>query len=161
MKTIFTRDLPHKQLNVVREFAAPVDEVWKAWTDPALLDQWWAPLPFKTVTQSMTLRPGGQWLYYMEGPEGERHYCCINYREIRPGKMFSGVDAFCDEKGNLNTEFPRMDWEVQFFAAGAKTRVEVLIRFASEADLLKITEMGFQQGFSMAHENLDRLLGGR
>lgn len=158
MKTLFTRDLPNKKMNVVREFDAPVEQVWKAWTEPKLLDQWWAPQPYKTVTQAMTFRAGGRWSYYMLGPEGQKHYCCLDYREIQPGKMFSGIDAFCDEKGNLSTEFPRMDWEVRFVASGSKTRVEVLIRFASEADLLKIAEMGFQDGFSMAHENLDKLL---
>lgn len=158
MKTQFTRDLPNKKMLVVREFAAPVDQVWKAWTEPKLLDQWWAPQPFKAITLSMNLTPGGRWHYYMLGPAGEKHYCLIDYHAVEPGKMFSGIDTFCDENGNINTEFPRMNWEVRFLPAGTSTRVEVLIRFASEADLLKIAEMGFQEGFTMAHENLDNLL---
>jgi len=158
MKTQFSRDLPNKKMTVVREFAAPVDQVWKAWTTPELLDQWWAPLPFKAVTVSMNLKEGGRWFYYMLGPQGEKHHCCIDYKKIQTGKMFSGMDAFCDEKGNLNLEFPRMEWETRFLPSPSGTRVEVQIQFASEADLLKIAEMGFQEGFTMAHGNLDLLL---
>lgn len=158
MKTLFTRDLPNKQMTVVREFAAPPDQVWLAWTDPRLLDQWWAPLPYKAITLSMQLSPGGEWRYYMLSPEGQKHYCCVKYHAVEPGKRFSGIDAFCDEQGNLDPNFPQMNWDVRFLASPAGTRVEVAIQFATEADLLKIAEMGFQEGFSMAHENLDRLL---
>lgn len=158
MKTQFSRDLPNKKMTVVREFAAPVDQVWRAWTTSELLEQWWAPLPFKAVTISMNFKEGGRWLYYMLGPQGEKHYCSLAYKKIQAGKMFSGTDAFTDEKGNVNMEFPRMEWENHFQPSPNGTRVEVQIQFASEADLLKIAEMGFQEGFTMAHENLDRLL---
>lgn len=161
MKTQFTRDLPNKKMTVVREFAAPVDQVWEAWTTPELLEQWWAPLPFKAITVSMKFKEGGRWFYYMQGPQGEKHYCCLNYKKIQAGKAFTGTDAFTDEKGNVNPDFPSMEWETRFLPSAAGTRVEVFIQFASEADLLKIAEMGFQEGFSMAHENLDRLLASK
>jgi uncharacterized protein YndB with AHSA1/START domain len=158
IKTIFTRNLPQKKVFVVREFAAPVLRVWQAWTDPELLDQWWAPEPWKAVTKSMDFRPGGFWLYYMKGPEGEQSYARADYKAILPQKSYESIDAFCDENGALNTDFPRMDWKTQFSATPAGTKVEIEITYASEADLLKIAELGFEEGFTMAHGNLDRLL---
>ena len=159
-ETIYTKDLANKKIKVVREFDAPVEQVWKAWTEPNLLDQWWAPKPWKANTTSMDFREGGTWFYYMQGPDGERHYCRVDYKSIKPNKLFTGDDAFCDEKGNLNKEFPVMYWECRFSSTGNGTKVEVDVNFDSEADLEKIVEMGFQEGFAAAHKNLDELLAG-
>ena len=71
-ETIYTKDLENKKIKVTREFDAPVEKVWRAWTEKELLDQWWAPRPWKAVTQSMNFSNGGTWLYYMEGPDGSR-----------------------------------------------------------------------------------------
>ena len=159
-ETIYTKDQSNKKLKVVREFDAPVENVWRAWTEKELLDQWWAPRPWKAVTTKMDFREGGRWLYYMQGPEGERHHCCVDYKTIIPNKRFTGDDAFCDENGKINTEFPTMHWIVDFKPAGSATRVEVEVEFDSEADLEKIVEMGFKEGFAAAHNNLDEVLAG-
>ena len=44
----FSVNKENKTITVQREFAASLDLVWEAWTNPQLLDQWWAPKPFKT-----------------------------------------------------------------------------------------------------------------
>ena len=160
-ETIFSKDLANKKLRVVREFDAPLEQVWKAWTESKLLDQWWAPKPWKAITKSMDFREGGLWLYYMQGPDGERHYCRADYKTIIPNKSFIGVDSFCDENGNPTTEAPSMHWKSVFSISGTGTKVEVEITFGSEADMEKIIEMGFKEGFAAAHVNLDELLAGR
>ncbi len=157
-ETIYTKDPSNKKMKVVREFDAPLQKVWNAWTKSELLDQWWAPRPWKAVTQSIDFREGGVWYYYMQGPEGDRHYCRVDYKTIVPNKSFSGYDGFCDEKGNINNEFPQMFWDCQFTSTSSGTKVEVDITFDSEADLQKIVEMGFKEGFAMAHNNLDEVL---
>lgn len=158
MKTIFTRDLPQKKVNVVREFAAPLAQVWKAWTDPELLDQWWAPEPWKAVTKTMDFKSGGHWLYYMKGPDGTQSYCRADYKNIQPLKSYESIDAFCDENGEINKDFPRMNWKTQFSESPKGTKVEIEITYDSVEDLLKIAELGFEEGFTAAHGNLDRLL---
>ena len=157
-ETIYTKDATNKTISVVREFDAPVEQVWKAWTESELLDQWWAPKPWKANTQSMDFREGGTWLYYMEGPDGTRQYCRADYETIAPNKSYTGLDAFCDENGKINTEFARMHWKVVFNKSANGTKVEVEIKFDSEADMEKIIEMGFKEGFAAAHTNLDELL---
>jgi len=157
-ETIYSKDASNKKLKVEREFDAPIEQVWKAWTQPELLDQWWAPKPWKANTKSMDFREGGRWFYYMEGPDGTRHYCKVDYKTIVPNQSFSGFDGFCDEHGETNTELPGMGWKCVFTAVDATTRVEVEVTFASEEDLNKIVEMGFKEGFAAAHANLDELL---
>src|SRR5262245_15792478 len=98
MKTTYQKDMANNKMNVTREFAAPVPQVWKAWTEPDLLDQWWAPKPWKAETKKMDFREGGNWLYSMVGPDGTRHWARVDYKKIIVQKFFSGKDAFADEK---------------------------------------------------------------
>ncbi|NII27047.1 SRPBCC domain-containing protein [Pseudoflavitalea sp. X16] len=155
---VFSKDLANKKVHVVREFDAPVEQVWKAWTESEILDQWWAPRPWKTETKSMDFREGGRWLYSMVGPEGERHYCLADYQKIVPNKSYTYIDAFCDENGNKGEDFPNMHWLVEFKATGQGTTVAIEISFSSEDSFQKIIEMGFEQGFTMALGNLDEVL---
>jgi|ERR1700694_2426045 len=159
-ETTVTKDAANKKLFVVRAFDAPVEQVWKAWTEHEWLDQWWAPKPWKANTQSMDFREGGFWRYYMEGPDGTRHYCRVDYQTIIPNESFTGRDSFCDEGGQPSSAAPSMHWKCVFSPLGTATRVEVEISFGSEADLEKIIEMGFKEGFTAAHGNLDALLAG-
>ena len=157
-ETIFSKDAANKKIFVVREFDAPLDQVWKAWTESELLDQWWAPKPWKANTKSMDFREGGVWLYYMQGPDHTRHYCRVDFKTIIPNKSFIAVDSFCDENGIVTADIPSMHWKNVFSTSGTGTKVEVEITFGTEADLEKIIEMGFKEGFAAAHGNLDELL---
>ena len=157
-ETAYTRNDANKTITVTREFDAPVELVWKTWSEAELLDHWWAPRPWKANTLSMDFREGGTWLYYMEGPDNSRHYCRADYESIVANKSYKGLDAFCDENGNINTEFPRMTWNVSFNKSGKGTKVEVVITFPTIEDMEKIIEMGFKEGFAAAHGNLDELL---
>jgi uncharacterized protein YndB with AHSA1/START domain len=157
-ETSFSKDLPNKKLLIEREFDAPQDRVWKAWTDSSILDQWWAPKPWKAKTKSMDFREDGTWLYSMVGPNGEESFCRADFKTIVPQKQFVVDDAFCDENGNINSDLPSMHWEIEFSETATGTKVNIEASFDSEADLEKILEMGFKEGFAMAHGNLDALL---
>lgn len=67
-KTQFVKDAANKQIKVTRYFDASLELVWRTWTESELLEQWWAPHPFKAITKHMDFREGGYWLYYMLGP---------------------------------------------------------------------------------------------
>jgi uncharacterized protein YndB with AHSA1/START domain len=157
-ETVITKNESGKQLHVTRNFNAPVEKVWRAWTESSLLDQWWAPKPFKAETKTINFVPGGLWLYCMVGPEGERHWCRVDIHTVDAEKNFTSTDAFCDEEGNINNEFPLMHWVVEFKANGDNTTVETTLSFDNEADLEKIVSLGFKEGFTMALGNLDEVL---
>jgi uncharacterized protein YndB with AHSA1/START domain len=157
-ETIYKKDLANKKIKVEREFDAPLEQVWKAWTKSELLDQWWAPKPWKAGTKEMNFNNGGRWIYYMEGPDGTRHYARADYNSILPNKSFEVEDSFCDENGVPVTTMPTAHWKVVFNKSNDGTRVDVEISFASEEDLQKMVEMGFEEGFAAAHNNLDELL---
>jgi len=154
----FSVDRKNKTIHVKREFAAQLGLVWDAWTKPELLDLWWAPKPYQTKTKSLDFKEGGYWLYAMVGPEGDVHWCRADYKEIHPLESFSALDAFCDEKGNINQDFPRSFWTNSFNENEDSTTVDITIKYDELADLEKIIEMGFKEGFTMALENLDQYI---
>lgn len=158
MKTIFTKHEDKKQLHIEREFNAPVNIVWRAWTEPELLDQWWAPKPWKSETHHMEFKVGGYRLYSMNGPEGEKHFGRTNYTAINKPEKFEGEDVFCDDEGNVNEELPGTILEVSFKEIGEKTIVTVIDTFSSLEAMEELIKMGVQEGFAMAHDNLDKLL---
>jgi PhnB protein len=155
---VFTKDIPNKQLTIVKDFDAPVDLVWKAWTQSDILDQWWAPKPWKAETKTMDFRVGGQWLYCMVGPNGEKHWCRVDYKAIEPQVSISSDSAFVDEEGQTNTNLPSWNWLQQFRQTSNGMTVTVVLTFGSEASMEEIITMGFQQGFTMGLSNLDEYL---
>lgn len=147
-----------RSITVERSFNAPLDPVWAAWTSADVLCKWWAPRPYECVIKSLDFREGGRWLYYMQGPQGDRHWCFFDYETIRPKSYFSGSDAFCDENGIANNIKPKVKWEANFKEADGQTDVHVVLHFKSPEDLEQIIAMGFKEGFTMGLDQLDELL---
>ncbi len=56
-----------------RVFDAPPERVFKAWTDPNHLGQWWGPKGFTNTFEEFDIRPGGHWRFVMHGPDGTNH----------------------------------------------------------------------------------------
>lgn len=154
----FTVNKENNTVNVKREFAADLETVWDAWTKPEILDQWWAPLPYQNKTKSMDFREGGYWLYCMISPKDEIHWCKNDYLKIDAKKSYTGLDAFCDENGNVNTEMPRTTWTNSFSESNDKTLVTIVATYDKLEDLEMVIKMGFKEGFTMALQNLDQYI---
>ena len=71
-----------KEIVLSRVFDAPRELVWKVWTDPAHVNNWWGPRGFTNTTLSMEFKVGGQWRYTMHGPDGRDYENLITYLEI-------------------------------------------------------------------------------
>ena len=160
-KTTFIKKPEQKKIFVSREFDGTLEQVWKAWTDKDILDQWWAPEPWRAETKSMDFREGGTWLYSMVGPDGTRMWAKFVYKKIQPNNYFDSIDKFCDEQGNDAPGYTGSQWHSQFTSTPNGTQVNVELTFETEEELHKMVEMGFVEGFEMAHGNLDRLLANK
>jgi uncharacterized protein YndB with AHSA1/START domain len=153
----FSVDKENKTVNIKREFNAPLPNVWSAWTEAEILDQWWAPAPFKSKTTEMDFKVGGRRLYAMVGTEGEERWSTFEYTSISPKTNFKHATTFCDAEGNPNSEFGSSYWDITFSEEGDSTFVDIAIRRDSFAELEKIIEMGFRLGFTSAMESLDKI----
>ncbi|RNA60853.1 SRPBCC domain-containing protein [Chryseobacterium nematophagum] len=155
---IFNKDFDSNSVYVMKIYNTEVSKVWEYFTKSELLDQWWAPKPWKCETKKQDFKKGGIWLYSMVGPNGERHYAQVKYGEISEHRSFDGVDAFCDENGVINENFPQAQWLMGFTGVEEGTKVTVNIHFPTAEDMKKQVEMGFEEGFKMGLNQLEGIL---
>ncbi len=92
-----------KELVITRVLDAPRETVWKAWTDPEAVKQWWGPKNFTAPHISIDLRAGGRFVYCMRerGPDGvvKDYWNIGEHREIVPMKKIVTTMSFADEQG--------------------------------------------------------------
>lgn len=153
----FIVDKENCSVNVKREFNAPLANVWSAWTEAEILDQWWAPAPFKSKSKIMDFKEGGRRLYAMIGPDGQERWSTFDYTSVSPKTNFKHTTTFSDADGNPNSEFGSSYWDITFLEQGKSTLVDIHIKRDSFQELEKIIEMGFKQGFTSAMESLDKI----
>jgi uncharacterized protein YndB with AHSA1/START domain len=151
----FTVDKSTKTVFVNREFAAPLSLVWDAFTKQEILDQWWAPHPYRSKTKSMNFEVGGQRFYAMVTPEGHERWSIQKYTSISPKNNFKMLNAFADK--DENPELPGSDWDFNFSEQNGTTTVNVTIKNESLARMEKMIEMGFMDGFAATLQQLDEL----
>jgi len=152
------KDFANRQITIISEFKAAKEKIWNAFTNPEITDKWWAPKPYLAITNHANFKDGGQWLYYMLSPEGEKTWCLAEFKNIRLMESYEATDAFCDEDGNINTDFPRMNWKNSFSEENGVTKVTNVITFVQQEDMKKILEMGFEEGYSIGLNQLNTLL---
>ncbi len=89
-----------ERMVVTRVFDAPRELVWKAWTDPKYVTQWWGPKDFTVPVCRMDFRVGGKSLYCMKSPDGQEFWNGIEYHEIVPHEKIVSSMYFADADGN-------------------------------------------------------------
>lgn len=81
-------DTGDRTLLVTRDFDAPRELVWEAWTDPEHVVRWWGPNGFTTTIEKMDVRPGGVWKHVMHGPDGTDYPNSSVFKEVvRPERI--------------------------------------------------------------------------
>jgi uncharacterized protein YndB with AHSA1/START domain len=89
-----------ERLVITRVFDAPRALVWKAWTDPKYVMQWWGPKGFTAPSCEMDFRVGGKFLWCMRTPDGQEGWNGGEYHEIVLYEKIVYSMYFCDSKGN-------------------------------------------------------------
>lgn len=86
-------------VEVSKDINAPIEQVWQAWVDPALIKQWWGPAEFSCPFAESDFRIDGKYLFSMKTPEGNEMWTTGIYKEIFPYELIVCTDQFSDEKG--------------------------------------------------------------
>ena len=89
-----------ERMVVTRIFDAPRELVWKAWTDPKYVMQWWGPKGFTAPVCKIDFRVGGKFLFCMRTPDGQEGWNGGEYHEIVPYERIVSSMYFADAKGN-------------------------------------------------------------
>ena len=90
-----------KEITITRIFDVPRMLMWKAWTDPKTLKQWWGPKDFTSSVAKMDVRVGGKYLTNMISPDGEEFWSTGVYRDVIPLELLVITDSFADKEGNV------------------------------------------------------------
>jgi len=121
-----------KDFVIARVLNAPRDLVWKCFTDPERMKQWWGPKGVKIRAAKMDLRVGGSYHYCMETPDGKTMWGKQAYREITPPERLVFINSFSDEVGGLTRHPMAPTWPLEMFsiftfedAGGGKTKFTV------------------------------------
>jgi uncharacterized protein YndB with AHSA1/START domain len=101
---------------ISRVFDAPRELVFKAFTEPEHMKNWWGPKGFKVIAQSMDLRPGGMYHYGLQAPDGNTMWGRFIYREIAAPERIVFVSSFSDERGGLTRHPMSPDWPVEMLS---------------------------------------------
>jgi uncharacterized protein YndB with AHSA1/START domain len=152
----FTINKETKIVDITKEFDAPLDLVWDAYTKPEILDQWYAPKPYTSKTKHMDFKVGGRRFYAMVSPEGEERWVLKKYTSITPKTNFKLYSAFADK--DENPEVTGSDWDFTFRERDGKTTVHISIYNESLERLERMIEFGFKEGTEGQFANLDQLL---
>ncbi len=151
--TLATEPAVSHELTLKRRLNAPRAAVWRCWTEPELMKQWFAPLPWTTPEVELDLRPGGASSMVMRSPEGQDFPNRGQYLAIEPGRRLVFTDAYVG------------DWrpgEKPFFTAiitleddGDGTAYVAQARHWTEEDRKRHEEMGFHEGWGQCADQLE------
>jgi uncharacterized protein YndB with AHSA1/START domain len=104
---------PDDRFNITRTFAAPRELVFRAWTQPEHLAQWFGPVGFRMLRTEMDLRPGGAFLYGMQAPDGREMWGRWVFREIDPPEYLEFVQSFSDARGGVTRHPLAPEWPLE------------------------------------------------
>jgi uncharacterized protein YndB with AHSA1/START domain len=156
---VFETDLSAKKIHVIREFNAPIEKVWKAFTEPDLLEKWIAPKPWTAETKIWDFTVGGISLYAMVSPEGQKHWVYAKFTAIENGSAISTMGMFCDGDGNPVLDAPKSYRDTEFSSIDSnRSKVDMVITFEDESTIKMFVEGGFKEGTAMTLNQLDELL---
>ena len=151
------RDGGDHELVITRVFDAPVELVWKAWTDPEHVARWWGPRDFTSPKCTIDFRVGGRYHFAMQSPDGQIFWSTGTYREIEPHAFIACTDSFADEEGNvvpathygMGDDFPlEMEVVLTFEAiANGKTRFTLRHSGLPSGPMEDMTRAGWNQSF--------------
>lgn len=149
-------DFSDRELILTRVFDAPAEKVFRAWTEPELLKQWFAPLPWTTPRAELDVRPGGTNLIIMRSPEGEDFPNQGLYLDVVKNQRLVFTDAYV--RAWEPSEQPFMTAEITFEDLGGQTRYTARVLHWSVADRERHEEMGFHEGWGQCADQLADLL---
>ena len=145
------KKLSDTELQITREFDAPREIVFRAMTDPTLLAKWWGPRRYRTVVDTMDVRPGGKWRMRNIGADGE-HAFRGEFREVTPPERVVWTFEYEPLPGHISVE------TMTLTEREGRTLLTVHDVFSSKEDLDGMLQSGMESGMAESYDRLDDLI---
>jgi uncharacterized protein YndB with AHSA1/START domain len=156
-------------MTITREFNAPRQMVWRAWTEPDLYTKWWGPAGFTSPACKIDLRVGGKYLCCMRSPDGKDYWTTGTYREIAPPSLLIMTSSFADERGNIvPASYYDMSADialetvvtVRLQEIDDKKRTKLILTHAGIAKMSALERSSMEQGWNESLDKMEAALGG-
>lgn len=156
---------PRLDLTFERIVEVPKELLWRGWTEPQLIKQWFCPLPWKTVDCEIDLRPGGMFSTVMRSPEGHDFPNLGCYLEVRENEKLVWTNALLpgfrpaasSAKKDSTVEF-LFTAMIELKAMANGTQYTATVIHADEAGCKQHAKMGFHEGWGKALDQLVELI---
>jgi uncharacterized protein YndB with AHSA1/START domain len=149
-------DFTGRKFLIARKFDAPRELVFKAWTDPKHLAQWWGPRGFTNPVCEWDARPGREIYVVMRAPNRARYPMGGEFREVVVPEKLVFTSGALDEKGEMLFEFLHT---ATFTEAKGKTQLTLHSRVIKTTDEANKYIGGFEEGMTQSLEKLAEFLG--
>jgi len=156
--TDISADADTLTMNITADFDAPVERVWKVFTDPRQLERFWGPPGYPATFTRFDFAPGGLAQYHMTSPRGEISRGRWEFLSIDEPRSFEVIDGFADEEGDLTGEFEPMRMVFAFESTPTGTRMNGKTFFTSADSLEQMVQMGMVEGTRLAMSQIDTVL---
>jgi uncharacterized protein YndB with AHSA1/START domain len=140
-----------------RVIDAPPEKVFRAYTDPAILSQWFAPAPWTITDAVIEPHPGGRFNFVMHGPEGERFPNSGVFLEVIPNRRLVSTDAFTPDWKPAGQPFMVARIEMTPTSDG-KTAYKATASHWNEAAMKQHEQMGFHEGWGQVADQLNKIV---
>jgi uncharacterized protein YndB with AHSA1/START domain len=148
--TVAARD--DREIVSEREFDAPRERVFAAFTDPAMIPRWWGPRDVITTVDTMDVRPGGAWRFVCRNADGGEDGFRGTYREVTPPERVVQTFEWEGMPGHVLVE------TATFEDLGERTKVVTVSLFHTSEERDGMLASGMERGLTESHERLDELL---
>jgi uncharacterized protein YndB with AHSA1/START domain len=141
-----------REIHIKREFDAPRDRVFAAYTDPKLVPEWWGPRGTTTVVDVMDVRAGGSWRFVSRDADGREDAFRGTYREVAPPDRIVQTFEWEGMPGHVSVE------TAVFEDLGDRTRVVTTTTFHTTEERDGMLGSGMEKGMNETYQRLDELL---
>jgi uncharacterized protein YndB with AHSA1/START domain len=146
-----------RQILITREFEAPGELIYKAWTTPALVGQWWHANRGQVTLVEIDLRIGGKWRQVMVTPDGTEVGFHGEYRELVPGERIVSTEVYEGLPEGVSDEQAATVNTVTFEERHGRTMLTLLIEATSRVARDAIIESGMESGLQEAMSLLEQV----
>lgn len=142
-----------RELVLSRLIDAPRETLWRCWTEPKLIVQWFTPPPWKTIHAETDVRPGGSSYVVMKGPEGQEMPNRGVYLEVIPNRKLVFTDAYTSAW--QPSAKPFFTGVLTFEDQGGKTLYTARALHWTQEDREAHEKMGFHEGWGTVAGQLE------
>jgi uncharacterized protein YndB with AHSA1/START domain len=151
-KAEYTVEPGKQELTVTREFDAPRELVFKAFTDPGLFARWWGPRQYTNVMEKFEVKPGGMWRVVQKGQDGGEHaFRGVHHDVVAPERIVATFE-YEGVPGHVLLQ------SITLEDKGGRTRLVAHQVFQSVGDRDGMVASGMKEGADDSYERLDDLL---